>query len=132
MQKIKICKKSKYALNIIKFYKFRGVKVINSKILGMLGLATRAGKTVFGAEATQEAIQKRKVKLIIVAQDAADRTKRNFEELCNKNEIPIRIILTINEISNSIGQINKAIVGIRDINFSKEILRIIDGGEIIG
>ena len=106
--------------------------MINSKILGLLGLATRAGKTVFGAEATQEAIQKRKVKLIIVAQDAADRTKRNFEELCNKNEIPIRIILTINEISNSIGQVNKAIVGIRDINFSKEILRIIDGGEIIG
>ncbi len=103
------------------------------KILGLLGLATRAGKAVFGAEATQEDIQKKKVKLVIVANDAADRTKKNFQQLCNENKIPMKILLTINEISNSTGKENKAIIGIKDINFSKEILRIIDdGGEIIG
>ena len=37
------------------------------KIYGMLGLAAKAGKITFGAEATKEAILKSKVKLIIVA-----------------------------------------------------------------
>jgi len=106
--------------------------VVENKILGLLGLATRAGKSVFGTESSKEAIEKNKVKLIIVAEDAADRTKKNFKEICSKNNIPIRIKLTIEQISKSIGQSNKAIVGIKDINFSKEILKIIDGGEIIG
>lgn len=103
-----------------------------SRILGLLGLATKAGKTVFGTESSKEAIEKKKVKLLIVANDASDRTKTNFEELCSKYEVPIKIVLTIDEISKSIGKNNKAIVGIKDINFSEQILKIINGGEIIG
>lgn len=106
--------------------------MINNKILGLLGLATRAGKTVFGTESSKEAIEKKKVKLLIVAEDAANRTKRNFEEICCKYGVPMKIMLTIDTISKSIGQNNKAIVGIKDTNFSEEILKIIDGGEIIG
>ena len=41
-------------------------------------------------------------------------------------------ILNIDEISKAIGQSNKAVVGIKDINFSKEIVKIINGGEAIG
>ena len=33
--------------------------MINNKILGLLGLATRAGKTVFGTESSKEAIEKK-------------------------------------------------------------------------
>lgn len=106
--------------------------MINNKILGLLGLATRAGKTVFGTESSKEAIEQKKVKLLIIAEDAADRTKKNFEQICCKYNIPIKVILTIEEISKSIGQNNKAMVGIKDTNFSKEILKIINGGEIIG
>lgn len=106
--------------------------MIKSKVLGLLGLATRAGKTVFGTESSKEAIEKNKVKLLIVAEDAADRTKKNFEEICHKYGVTMKVILTIDEISKSIGQNNKAIIGIKDINFSEEILKIINGGELIG
>lgn len=106
--------------------------MINSRITGLLGLATRAGKTVFGTESSKEAIEKKKVKLLIVAEDAAERTKKNFEEICHKYGVCMKIVLTINEISSSIGQSNKAIVGIKDKNFSEEILKIINGGEVIG
>ena len=70
--------------------------------------------------------------LIIVAEDSADRTKLNFEKACSSKQIEFRIYLNIEEISSSIGKQNKAVVGINDINYSNEILKIIDGGEVIG
>ncbi|MDO5557956.1 MAG: ribosomal L7Ae/L30e/S12e/Gadd45 family protein [Clostridia bacterium] len=104
----------------------------NKKILGLLGLATKAGKVVFGTDSCMEAINKRKVKLIIVATDSAQRTKTNFELICKNKNVELIRVLTIEEISKSIGKENKAVVGIKDVNFSKEITKIINGGDIIG
>ena len=104
----------------------------NERLCGLLGLATRAGKIVFGTEACKSEIEKRRVKLMIIAQDASDRTKSNFQEICKKVDIPILEILSIEVLSNAIGKDNKATVGIVDINFSKEMLKIINGGEVIG
>ena len=94
----------------------------------MLGLATRAGQTVFGTEACNKAIEKNSVKLIIVATDASERTKMNFNNICNSKKIPILEILTIDEMSKAIGKRNKAV----NLNFSNEIMKINNGGEAIG
>lgn len=104
----------------------------NERLCGLLGLATRAGKTVFGTEACTSSIEKRKVKLVIISKEAADRTKTNFKEICKKTSVPIWEGITIESLSKAIGKSNKAVVGITDVNFSKEMLKIIDGGEIIG
>ena len=56
----------------------------NHKIEGLLGLCMKAGGVCFGTEACMEQIQKRKVKLVLVAEDAAQRTKKNFEMACHK------------------------------------------------
>ena len=56
----------------------------------------------------------------------------NLKNICSEKEIPIFEILNIEEMSKAIGQSNKAVVGIKDINFSKEIIKIINGGEAIG
>lgn len=106
--------------------------MINNKICGLLGLARRAGKLTFGTEACLQEIDKNRVNLIIIATDAAERTKMNFKNICSEKEIPIFEILSIEEMSKAIGQSNKAVVGIKDINFSKEIIKIINGGEAIG
>ena len=108
------------------------MKYLKNNIYGLLGLARRAGKISFGTESSMEAIEKRKAKFVIVAKDASDRTKKIFENIAQEKNIPFRIAGTIEEISNSIGQINKAVVTVNDENFSKEILKRIDGGEIIG
>ena len=104
----------------------------SEKICGLLGLATRAGKTVFGTESCMSAIEKRKVKLILLASDASERTKTNFKEICNKNNIEVSEMLKMESLSKAIGKNNKAILGIEDINLSKEIERINNGGEVIG
>lgn len=104
----------------------------NQKIGGLIGLATRAGKIVFGTEACQTAIKKHKVKLLLIATDSAERTKKNFKNICEQYSLPIIEKLSIEELSKYIGKENKAIIGINDANFSKEILKIVNGGEVIG
>ncbi len=105
---------------------------VNHTIYGLIGLARRAGKINFGTESVQEVIKKGKAKLVIVAEDTSSRTKKNFEQLCERDNIPIRMIGTIEELSKSIGQVNKAVIVIKDENFAKELIKRIDGGEVIG
>ncbi len=104
----------------------------NKKILGLLGLCTKAGDICFGTDACIDLILRKKVKLIIVAQDAAERTKRNLEFVCKENDTKIIFFGTIEEISRAIGKDNKAVIGIKNKNFALEIEKIINGGEIIG
>ncbi len=103
-----------------------------SKVLGLLGLSTKAGKVCFGRDACIDLIEKRKIKLVIVAVDASDRTKKDIKFICDKNNTKICFYGTIEALSKAIGKNNKAIIGIKDENFAKQIEKIINGGEIIG
>ena len=106
--------------------------MINKKILGLLGLSARARKISYGADSVEIQLKKKKVKLIIVAEDASDRTKNKFIKLSNEYNVPIIILGKIDEISKTIGKSNKAIIGIEEENISKEIQKINNGGEVIG
>lgn len=103
-----------------------------NKINGLIGLAFKAGKVSFGTDATKEAIQKGKVKLVIVAEDASEKLKENFEFLCKKEKVDIVIYGKIEDLSKTIGKNNKAVIGIKEINLAKEIKKNINGGDIIG
>ena len=104
----------------------------NQRVLGLIGLCRRAGKLIFGSEACLEAVERKKVKLILVAEDAASKTKENFIYFCEKNKIPIVQFGRIDEISKAIGKDNKAVIGIKEKNLADEIVKIINGGDIIG
>lgn len=104
----------------------------NSRILGLLGLAARARNVAFGADSVEIEIKKKKITLIIVANEASNRTKEKFQKLSKEFNIPIIIDGSIEEISRSIGKENKAIIGIKDINIAKQIQKINNGGDVIG
>ena len=102
------------------------------KLYGLMGLATKAGKLICGTDACLEAIEKNSIKIILMANDASERTKKLFKEKCKVINIPIYEICTIEELSKSIGKENKAVIGIKENGFAKAIKKIIDGGEMIG
>lgn len=106
--------------------------MINKKILGLIGLATRARKVCFGADSVEEKINKKKVKLLIISEEASERTKDKFKKIAEKNKTPIIIGGEIEVLSKAIGKSNKAIIGIEDVNLSNEIQKINNGGEVIG
>lgn len=92
----------------------------------------KAGKVCFGADSVEENIIKQKVKLLIISEESSERTKNKFVKLCEKNNIPVIIGGDIESLSKSIGKNNKAIIGIKDINFSNSIQRKYNGGDVIG
>lgn len=102
------------------------------KICGLIGLATKAGKIVAGTDACIQEIEKGNVKLLLLANDAADRTKNIFNEKCKQFHINVYEVLSNEELSAAIGKVNKAVVGIKDKGFAQAITKIINGGEMIG
>ena len=104
----------------------------NKKILGLIGLSAKARKVSFGADSVEIQAQKGKLSLLIIAEDASERTKDKFNKISKQYNIPIEIHGKIEELSKAIGKNNKAILGIEDINLSKEIQKINNGGEVIG
>lgn len=106
--------------------------MINSNILGLIGLAMKAGKVCFGADSVEENIIKQKVRLLIISEESSERTKNKFIKLCEKNNIPVIIDGDIESLSKAIGKNNKAIIGIKDINFASSIQKKYNGGDVIG
>ena len=108
--------------------------MINQKnrVLGLIGLSAKAGKVECGADAVEECIKRGKAKLVIVSEDAADRTKENFEFLSKQQRVNFVVYANKEELSKSIGKNNKAVLAIKDKNLSEQIYKIICGGEAIG
>ena len=90
------------------------------------------GKISFGADSVENDIKKKMIKLVIVAEDSSNRTKDKFKRICENYDVPIIEFGNIETLSKAIGKNNKAIIGIKDVNLSKEIKKINNGGEVIG
>ena len=99
---------------------------------GLLGLTAKAGKLGFGTESCLEMIFKKKAKLVIVAEDSSERTIENFKEKCKQNNIDLYIFGKKDDLSKSIGKVNKTVICIRDKNLAGAIKKILDGGDVIG
>ena len=106
--------------------------MINDKIIGLIGLAMKAGKISFGADSVEESIIKKKARLVIISTDSSERTKKKFIDICEKYNVPIITYGDIDGLSKAIGKDNKAILGIKDINFAESIQKKYSGGEVIG
>lgn len=106
--------------------------MLTNKVYGLLGISMKAGKLTYGTDSTMDMLSKRKIKLIIVAKDSSERTIKHFKDKCKENKVLFYIFGSKEEISNAIGQNNKTVIGIRDINLAEAIKKILDGGDVIG
>ena len=61
----------------------------NNKALSLIGLATKAGKTVSGEFSTEKSIKTGKGYLAVVAEDSSENTKKKFRNMCEFYETPI-------------------------------------------
>ena len=102
------------------------------KLYGLIGLATKASKLVAGTDACIESIENKSVKLVLIAQDASERTKKLLKEKSKNFNIPIYEIGEIETLSKACGKVNKAVIGIKEKGFAESIKKILVGGEVIG
>lgn len=108
-----------------------------SKIISMIGMANKAKKIVSGEESVRSSIRMKKVKLVIVTEDASYNTKKRFSYCAHYYNIPYCFYLNKDEMAKSIGGKIRSVIGVIDENFSNQIKKLIDstletktGGEL--
>ena len=95
----------------------------NNKVLSMIGLATKAGKTVSGEFSTEKSVKTGKGLLVIVAEDASENTKKKFRNMCSFYEVPIYFIANKEELGKFCGKEFRASLAVQDENFAKAIMK---------
>lgn len=75
---------------------------------------------------TENAIYGRKARLVLVAEDASDNTKKKFTDRCSHHKVPIRFYKTKEELGNATGSAMKASMAVLDDGFSNAILKILN------
>ena len=93
------------------------------KILSLVGLATRAGKTASGEFCTEKEVKTGRAALVIVAGDASENTKKKFRDMCEFYEVPIYFIANKEELGKFCGKEFRASLAVQDENFAKAMLK---------
>ncbi len=97
----------------------------DDKILGLLGLAHRAGCVASGAMQTEKAVISGRCKLLLVAADAAPETQKRLNIMIAETGIPMFRILSKLQLGTAVGKSPKAALAINDIGFASSLRRMV-------
>ncbi len=92
-------------------------------VLGLLGLARKAGKLVIGEQAVRKSLQLSQVHLLVLATDSSTRTKLGFATYADASNITILEIGTKTELGSKLGRNLVAVAAINDPSLAQEIIR---------
>lgn len=87
---------------------------MQNKVLSLIGIATKAGKTVSGEFSVEKSIKEGKAVLVVVAEEASDNTKKMFTNMCKYYNVPLYIYGTKDELGNAMGKLMRASMAITD------------------
>ena len=92
----------------------------NNRVLSLIGLATKAGKTVSGEFSTEKSVKTGKGLLVIVAEDASE---NKFRNMCSFYEVPIFFFSDKESLGRAMGKEYRACLAVQDENFAKAIMK---------
>ena len=94
-----------------------------NKVLSLLGIAAKGRNLVSGEFQTLEAIKKGTAMLIIIAEDASDRTKKLFNDKCSFYEVPVICFETKEELGRAIGKDLRTSLGVCNAGLADAIMK---------
>lgn len=97
------------------------MRLKRDKVLSLVGLATRAGKTASGEFMTEREIKSGRAALVIVAEDSSDNTRKKFLNMCEFYEVPIYIYADKDTLGHAMGKEFRASLAILDEGFADGI-----------
>ena len=101
-------------------------ELVASRILGAVGLASRAGKCAFGTEICVDMMRAGKGKLLLVASDISDNSHKKLVKTATYHKTPYMLTeLCMSEISHAAGKkSNSAAILLTDSGFVKIIEKL--------
>ena len=98
----------------------------NNQVLSLIGLATKAGKTVSGEISTEKSVKTGKGFLALVADDASENTKKKFRNMCTYYEVPLYFLSDKESLGRAMGKEFRASLAVQDENFAKAIMKALE------
>ncbi len=98
----------------------------NSKIKTYLGFAIKSGNLYSGYDTCANLIKRNKLKLLILTEDASDKTKDKFTKLAEKYEVPLSFVDSSALMEELTGISDRNIYGISDNNLANAISKEIN------
>ncbi len=95
---------------------------MNEPGFGLLGLAQRAGKLSTGQEQCLKLVRRGKAKLIILAEDASENTKKVFYDKGKYYRVPVLEKGLMDQLGRILGKGPRAVVVLSDAGFAKSML----------
>lgn len=98
---------------------------MENKILSFLGLAQRSGNLVTGEDTCTSYIKKNAAKLVIVANDASDNTKKKFRDMTTNRNTRFVVFGKRDDLSHAVGKMNRTVYIIKDEAFANKLFSLI-------
>ena len=102
----------------------------NDKVLSLLGLAKKAGKLKGGEYCVETEVKKGRAKLVIVAEDASDNTKKSYTDMCSFKKVPLIFYGNKDSLGKCIGCEERAAVVLTDEGFANAVNKQISQKDI--
>ena len=93
------------------------------KVFNMIGLATKAGKTVSGEFSTEKAVKAGKARMVIVSEEASDNTRKLFTNMCTYYKVPIYFFGKKGELGSAMGKEMRASLAILDAGLAGAVVK---------
>lgn len=100
------------------------------KVLSMISLATKAGKTVSGEFSVEKAVKEKKAVLVIVSSEASDNTKKMFKNMCDYYKVPLYFYGTKEALGHFIGKEFRASIAVTDKGLAGGIIKHLENKSI--
>ena len=101
-------------------------KSLGNKVYSLMGFASRSKNLVTGYNTCLKLMGQRKIKLLIVAGDVGEGSKKKMKDKCLSHGIPYREYGTCSELSHFTGKEDKGLFGITEEGFASSIAKEID------
>lgn len=97
-----------------------------NKIYSLLGIAMKGRNLVSGEYQTMEAVKKGSARVVIIAEDASDNTKKLFSNKCSFYNVPIYIYGTKENLGWAIGKDLRSSVCVCDDGLADAVIRLLE------
>ena len=96
-------------------------QVTEKSICSLIGLSMRQGAVESGSFLTEKAIKGGMAKLVIIAEDASDNTKKDFTDMCTYYHVPFCIFGTKDILGHAIGKEFRVVMALTNPGLSEKV-----------
>ena len=100
------------------------------RVLGMLGIACRAGRVESGSFLAEKAIQGRRAYLVIAAGDAGKNTVSMLMNKCAYYHVPFRTYETMEVLGHALGKGDRSCLAVTDEGIAAKLLTLLSDGQM--